>query len=79
MDKIIIKMPLYEQAMLQCEIDADVWGSQKDCSKLLSQLLSAYYEYPIKVTVETDIEEIEDWEVTTKVLRSLHNAPSNNS
>lgn len=61
MDKIVIKMPLYEQAVLQCEIEQDVWGSQTACGELLSKLLTAYYEYPILVTVQTNTDEIQAW------------------
>jgi hypothetical protein len=61
MDKIVIKMPLYKQAMLQCEIEQAVWGSQAACGELLSKLLTSYYEYPILVTVQTNTDEIQSW------------------
>jgi len=62
MDKIVIKMPLHKQAVLQCEIEQYVWESQTACGELLSKLLTAYYEYPILVTVKTNTDEIQAWD-----------------
>jgi hypothetical protein len=59
-NKVIIKMPI-GATEIQCEIAEYVWGCQKQCSKLLSKLLTSYYDYPIKVTVETDKEELKAW------------------
>ncbi len=59
MRNVIIKLPVGRSGELQCEITEETFGHQRSCSEILTKLLTAYYEYPIKVTVETDEELID--------------------
>lgn len=52
-----IEMPVgYSEAVINCEIQDDVFGHMESCARLLSTLVTAHYGYPIKVTVERDPE-----------------------
>ena len=62
MRNVIIKLPIGRSGELQCEITEETFGHQKSCGELLSRLLTAYYEYPIKVTVETDTDVLDGFE-----------------
>lgn len=62
MRNVIIKLPIGSSGELQCEITEETFGHQRSCGELLSRLLTAYYEYPIKVTVETDLDILDEFE-----------------
>lgn len=54
-EKIVIKMPVAaSSAVITAEIEPDYFGYQDNASEVLSTLVTAFYGYPIKVTVETD-------------------------
>jgi len=59
MRNVIIKMPIGNSGELHCEITEETFGHQKSCGEILTKLVTAYYDYPIKVTVETDTELID--------------------
>ena len=61
MRNVIIKLPIGSSGELQCEITEETFGHQRSCGELLSRLLTAYYEYPIKVTVETDLDILDEF------------------
>lgn len=54
-EKIVVKMPVAaSSAVITAEIEPDYFGIQDNASEVLSTLVSAFYGYPIRVTVETD-------------------------
>lgn len=54
-EKIVINIPIAaSSAVITAEIEPDYFGHQVNASEVLSTLVTAFYGYPITVTVETD-------------------------
>lgn len=55
-EKIVIKMPVADcHAVITSEITPEYFGYMDNAAEILTTLVSAFYGYPVKVTVESNL------------------------